>query len=258
LRMLLEAGKTSRGNTKIFQKDGLLLWAEARRTNNQEVLALLQELGIEEQNHSVGNGASSSAAAASSSSSQTVSNDASAEASESSITLLDAARNGNCRVVTTLLKIASQKELVDNAKRTALHLAIINNQKAVVEILLREGVDIEARDAQDLRPLHYAAMNGNIEIMQALLTRGAIKDVWSQSTWFTNGWTPLYCAVYYGNTDAVEVLLKSGVEKSKNEILKSYAAIPYIKMKLLQAKMHNNESDVKRYSKILELFGFTS
>ncbi|KAH0557546.1 hypothetical protein KQX54_007915 [Cotesia glomerata] len=53
---------------------------------------------------------------------------------------------------------------------TVLHLAARNGNKAMLEILLKEGADVQARDGT---PLHIAITEGNTEAVGLLIQHGA-------------------------------------------------------------------------------------
>ena len=57
--------------------------------------------------------------------------------------------------------------------RTTLHFAVTQEFVSSVNILLDEGLDIEARDKNGDTPLHRAAMGGTEEMLQLLIDRGA-------------------------------------------------------------------------------------
>jgi ankyrin repeat protein len=77
---------------------------------------------------------------------------------------------------------------------------------ARMQTLLARRVDIEARDAQGLTPLHVAAAGGDIAVVRLLVQHGA--DVNAQSY---IGATPLDHAMTYGRRhDVVELLQAYG------------------------------------------------
>ena len=58
-------------------------------------------------------------------------------------------------------------------KGGALHHAVVQGSRAVVEALLTAGADINGRDEAGRAPLHLAASAGEVEIVGALLAAGA-------------------------------------------------------------------------------------
>lgn len=51
-----------------------------------------------------------------------------------------------------------------------------NNKNKVIE-LMKAGADINARDIDGNAPLHFAAMNGNSELVSLFLYNEAIIDI---------------------------------------------------------------------------------
>ena len=91
---------------------------------------------------------------------------------------------------------------------TPMHLAAaFARDRRIVELLLTEGADINARDVDGAQPLHFAAgFNTNNIIIALLLGRGA--DMESEDN---NGFTPLHWAA--GNatdTHTTTLLLNRG------------------------------------------------
>ena len=88
---------------------------------------------------------------------------------------------------------------------TPAHLAAFNGEKDVLELLLDNGADKEARGTKGPTPLLLAAQNGHLDCCELLLSRGAYleaHDIWNA--------TPLWIAAGHGQTEAVELLLKHG------------------------------------------------
>ena len=61
----------------------------------------------------------------------------------------------------------------DQHSQTPLMLAIINNQKALVEQLLTDGADIHAQSLLGSTAVMFAAQQGNIEMLKFLVIKGA-------------------------------------------------------------------------------------
>uniref|UniRef100_A0A7N0REX4 Protein kinase domain-containing protein n=1 Tax=Kalanchoe fedtschenkoi TaxID=63787 RepID=A0A7N0REX4_KALFE len=73
--------------------------------------------------------------------------------------------------------------------------------------LLDEGVSVHFRDVDDRTPLHVAACQGYVEVVELLLSRGAVVD--PKDRW---GSTPLADAIHYKNNEVIKVLEKHGAK----------------------------------------------
>ena len=119
-----------------------------------------------------------------------------------------AAENGHTEVVEVLLKNEANIEARNdkNSNFTPLHYAAENGHAKVVEVLLKNGAPVDFSDKYDNTPLHFAARNGHTEIVKALLTGEGI-DINAREN---SKWTPLHYAARNGHIEVVEVLLKNG------------------------------------------------
>ena len=121
----------------------------------------------------------------------------------------------------TLCSTRGQKNMVElllankaevNARgshgETPLHLATIKGQKDVVELLLANNARINARDNSNWTPLHCAAADGQKDVAELLLAKGA--DINARNS---DGVAPLHLAALNGYKDVAETLLanKAGV-----------------------------------------------
>ncbi len=60
--------------------------------------------------------------------------------------------------------------LRDTNQRTALLCACcVSDNAAAASVLLENGADVDAEDGHAVRPLHLAAMQGDVELLKALL-----------------------------------------------------------------------------------------
>ena len=87
--------------------------------------------------------------------------------------------------------------------KTALHYACSHpeDQAEIVDLLLKDRVDVNAADSDGIQPLHLAAWQGHMRSCRLLLEEGA--NVASVTSWDVNllpqevaGLTPLHLAVY--------------------------------------------------------------
>lgn len=86
-----------------------------------------------------------------------------------------------------------------------LHITAADGSRHDVEKLLNDGADIEHRAAMGMRPLHYAAKTNNVGAVMALLDRKA--DVNAKDD---NESTPLHIAAIEGHLQIVKLLLSRG------------------------------------------------
>jgi ankyrin repeat protein len=70
-----------------------------------------------------------------------------------------------------------------------LHFAVRLNRPEMVRLLIEEGAAVNARDGDDLTPMHIASWYGNLEMVKLLVESGA--DIRASSN---DGRTPLSCS----------------------------------------------------------------
>ena len=128
--------------------------------------------------------------------------------------LHDAASKNAYEAVEVLLKQGAEVNAKDKYGWTPLHHAAWNNAAATAEVLLKQGADIHATNKNGWTPLHWGALNNATNTAEVLLKNGA--DVNAKNK---NGDTPLHHAARNSNYNTVEVLLKNGGDvnaKNKN------------------------------------------
>jgi uncharacterized protein len=98
---------------------------------------------------------------------------------------------------------------LDRAGRTPLHYAALEDDVERVVALLAEGADADAADRQGFTPLHLACQQGAAAAARALLDVGASVD--SVNAF---GKTPLLVAVFNsrGRGDLIELLRERGAD----------------------------------------------
>lgn len=93
---------------------------------------------------------------------------------------------------------------------TPLHLAAGRGHKAMVELLVGRGADLEAHDATGATPLHLAAENGFLSVAEVLVQHKA--DLNSRNSKSNNEQTPLHRAAEKGHPAMVAYLISKGAD----------------------------------------------
>ncbi|XP_068688224.1 uncharacterized protein [Montipora foliosa] len=103
---------------------------------------------------------------------------------------------------------------------TALHLAVMKGEEKIAKLLIEKGSDVNVLDEHKRSPLHVAVEQENsIPIIQLLLNQ---KDININATdEYKN--TPLKLAAEKGNVEAVIALLKKGADITKEDRVQNTA-----------------------------------
>jgi ankyrin repeat protein len=119
---------------------------------------------------------------------------------------------------------------IRNEGGTALHFAAIANDRAMVDILLGAGADLNARDdTYQMTPIGWANEEGHEDMVRYLYERGAEVDLHQAGAYgllervkelvkgprrqvnaLVGGWTALQLATVWGHPEVVELLLARG------------------------------------------------
>jgi ankyrin repeat protein len=125
----------------------------------------------------------------------------------------DAAQRSDIEAVRTLLKQGAEVTASQGDGMAALHWAALNGNVDMAQILLYAGANLNATTRiGGYTPLLLAAKNGNPSLVEMLLNAGA--DVRSVTT---SGITPVMLAAASGNAAAVQVLLDHGSDANVSE-----------------------------------------
>merc|ERR1711971_44209 len=89
-------------------------------------------------------------------------------------------------------------------QQTTLHLAAMNGLVEVVKVLITHGAEINSTNKIGQTPLIYAVIEEKPEVIKALLEAGADVNKGNGLHW---GWRPLHWAALTDNIDILEVLL---------------------------------------------------
>ena len=133
----------------------------------------------------------------------------------SDVPLIDAARQGDAAAVESLLKQGTNPNTAAGDGMTALHWAAERGHQEVVELLISSGavVDTKTRIGK-YTPLHLASRSGHGGATRLLLKAGSNPN----ATTTTSGVTPLHlAAAAIGGADAVAALLEHGADANATE-----------------------------------------
>jgi len=126
---------------------------------------------------------------------------------EASLTLHEAAKNGDLKAVQEFLEKKKPLDAQDHKGITALGYAIGANRIAVVKLLLDNRANPFAVDATGNSGLHYAAGYGRKELCEYLLKVGT-----SVTQTNSQGQTPLAVATQNKQADSIAVLKAHGAQ----------------------------------------------
>lgn len=98
-------------------------------------------------------------------------------------TLVDLIKDGNIEELENSIDIYEPDELksvvdgLDEVGLASIHWAADSGHKNIIELLLRNGADINRQDCDGQTALHYAASCGHVDCVKFLLEKGAEKSI---------------------------------------------------------------------------------
>jgi ankyrin repeat protein len=136
--------------------------------------------------------------------------------------LVQAAARGDASAIRLLLREGVDVNAVDADGATALHYAVWSDDVVTVDELIKAGANVRAANAFHITPIYIAAEQGNAGIVTRLLNAGA--DV---NTVDGTGDTLLMASVRAGNDDVVRLLLDRGAQVNATEPDLGHTALMY-------------------------------
>jgi uncharacterized protein len=100
----------------------------------------------------------------------------------------------------------------DDQSRTAMHYAAANGNLQIIAILIKAQAKLNPTDPLGNTPLHLAVLRGQTAAAQLLLDAGAEVDPQNK-----DGMTPLMIAAQHGNLELVRYLLAKGANPGKTD-----------------------------------------
>jgi len=118
---------------------------------------------------------------------------------------------GQLDAIKLILAHGGNINAVDGNGMTALHLASQQGNKDVVALLLDNGAQVNAESKSLDTPLNLAVDSKSMDIIQLLLEHGAKPDTRANAS----GFSPLYKAVWQGDTAIAALLLKHATDQNQ-------------------------------------------
>ena len=124
------------------------------------------------------------------------------------ISIYEAAREGNIEAVKQHIAADTDVNAKDDALEwTPLFMAAGKGHKEIVELLLANGAEVNAKGDGGVTPLHIAPLGSHKEVAELLIAKGA--DVNAKKD---DGETPLHYAAFVSHKEIVELLIAKGAD----------------------------------------------
>lgn len=152
-----------------------------------------------------------------------------------------AIQNCNTEMIKLLIDNGARLDVTDRRGRNLATVAMYNEDREIVELLLAtgaditihlaafagdiektkslidEGIDINLQNEIGYTPLHYAAMAGNTQVIELLIAEGARIDINSSEDFKRKVYSPLHLAVNCGRTEVARLLISKGADVEKKD-----------------------------------------
>ena len=151
--------------------------------------------------------------------------------------LHSAAESGYKEVVELLLVNKADVNAKTDNGYTPLHTATLRDHKDMAELLLAHGAEVNAKDSEGWTPLHGAAANGHKDMVELLLAHGAEVNAKDDNV------TTLYVAAMQGDLVKVKALLNSNPDlvssKDKYGEIPLYWAVQFVRKDIIELLLAN-------------------
>ena len=113
----------------------------------------------------------------------------------------------------------------DGYDQTPLHYAAINGEVQVVQWLVEKDAEVDPKTkGQGQTPLSYAAENGHLEVVKFLVQE--VQPKAEVDLMDHNRWTPLSCAAVYGHLEVVKFLVQEAQPKPEVDSKDNWGQTP--------------------------------
>jgi len=141
-------------------------------------------------------------------------------AASSDIRLVEAVKNADKATVETLIAQHVNLNAIEADSSTALHWAVRRDDLDTTALLLKNGADANAANRYGVTPLSLACITGDAALIESLLKGGA-----NPNTALPEGETALMTAARTGKVDAVKVLIAHGADVNFKESRRAQTAL---------------------------------
>ncbi|XP_013078351.2 transient receptor potential cation channel subfamily A member 1-like isoform X4 [Biomphalaria glabrata] len=102
--------------------------------------------------------------------------------------------------------------LMDSEKQLPIHAAVTSGNARTVEMCLKYGAICTSQKNDGSTPVHYAAAQGNVNVLQAIFDHEKRSMYYAQTVTDIQGRTPLHWAALFNHVEVVKYLLKLHAE----------------------------------------------
>jgi ankyrin repeat protein len=136
------------------------------------------------------------------------------------VRLVEAVKNSDKAAVQNLLPQHVDLSATDTDGSTALHWAVRQDDVETADLLIRSGANVKTANRYGVTPLSLACVNGNAAVIESLLKAGA-----DPNAALPGGETALMTAARTGKVDAVKVLIAHGADVNFKESKRGQTAL---------------------------------
>ena len=141
-------------------------------------------------------------------------------AAPTDVRLVEAVKNSDKAAIQKLLPQHIDLSAADTDGSTALHWAVRRDDLETVNLLIRSGADVKTANRYGVTPLSLACLNGSAAVIESLLRAGA-----DANSALPGGETALMTAARTGKVGAVKALIAHGADVNFKESQRGQTAL---------------------------------